>query len=51
MVAKYKFIVTEISAKNFRSEKVAFNGLKPVKKSLNPLATNDRKIYFCEKIN
>ena len=51
MVNNYKFMVTTISDKNFRLEKVLYNGLKPFKKSLNPLATNERKIYFCKKIN
>ena len=51
IIANYKFIVTEISDKNFDSQKVSFNVLKPFKKSLNPLATNERKIYFCKKID
>ena len=51
IVSSYNFLVTEISDKNFSLEKVAFNALKPFKKSLNPLATNERKIYFCQKIN
>ena len=51
MVTNYKFMVTAISEENFSLEKVVFNGLKPFKKSLNPLATNERRIYFCKKIN
>ena len=51
IVAEYKFLVTEISDQNFSSEKVSHNVLKPYKKSFNPLATNERKIYFCQKVN
>ncbi len=46
-----RFKVSEISSKNFTIKKVSRNGLKPEKNSLHPLASNDRKIYFCKKVN
>ena len=51
IVTNYNFLVTEISDKNFSLKKVSYNSLKPLKKSINPLATNERKIFFCKKIN
>ena len=45
-----KFDVIEISEKNFSSEIVKKFALKPLTKSSHPLATNERKIFFCKKV-
>ncbi len=50
MLKKNRFDVIEMSEKNFSSDIVKKFSLKPLTKSKDPLATNERKIFFCKKV-